>query len=83
MTIGTKVEKRQASFRLNASLLDRLKAEAKRTNRSLSNYVECLLIESVYNEPNETTLAAMKEAESGKDLETLDLDNFKSYVASL
>jgi hypothetical protein len=39
-------------------------------------------MESVYNEPNETTLAAMKEAENG-DLETLDLSNFKKYVTSL
>jgi len=64
-------------------LLDKLKKEARKRNRSLSNYVECILMESVYHEPNETTLAAMKEAESGKELETLDLDNFKNYVSSL
>lgn len=79
----SKVEKKQTAFRLNADLLDKLKKEARKRNRSLSNYVECILMESVYNEPNETTLAAMKEAESGKKLETLDLDNFKNYVASL
>jgi hypothetical protein len=78
-----KVEKKQTAFRLNADLLDKLKKEARKRNRSLSNYVECILMESVYHEPNETTLAAMKEAESGKELETLDLDNFKNYVSSL
>ncbi len=77
------VEKKQTAFRLNADLLDKLKKEARKRNRSLSNYVECILMESVYNEPNETTLAAMREAESGNELETLDLDNFKNYVASL
>ena len=74
--------KKQTAFRLNENLIDKLKAEAKKANRSLSNYVECILMESIYSEPNETTLEAMKEAESG-DLETLHLENFKQYVASL
>ncbi len=33
--------------------------------------------------PNATTLAAMREAESGKELETLDLENFEDYVKAL
>jgi hypothetical protein len=74
--------KKQTAFRLDENLLDKLKVEAKKANRSLSNYVESILMESVFNEPNETTLAAMKEAENG-DLETLELDNFKQYIASL
>lgn len=32
---------------------------------------------------NINTLNAMKEAESGEELETLDLDNLKSYIAAL
>jgi hypothetical protein len=40
-------------------------------------------MESVYNEPNKDTLAAMKEVESGAALETLDVDNLENYVASL
>ena len=74
--------KKQTAFRLDESLIFKLKAEAKKTNRSLSNYVECILMESVNYEPNETTLEAMKEVESG-DLETLHLEDFKQYVASL
>ena len=34
-----------ASFRFQASLLDELKAKAKASNRSLNNYVECLLMD--------------------------------------
>ena len=60
------MEKKQTAFRLNANLLERLKEQAKRANRSLSNYVECILMDSVYNEPNETTITAIKEARSGK-----------------
>lgn len=38
---------------------------------------------TLYYEPNETTIAEIEEARSGKKLETLDLDNFKSFVDSL
>ncbi len=75
--------KKQTAFRLDERLLNRLKAEARKANRSLNNYVECILMDSVYNEPNKTTLKAMKEAESGKDLETLKLKGFKEFVADL
>ena len=33
--------------------------------------------------PNAETRAAIEECESGKDLETLDMANFKAYVKSL
>ncbi len=71
------------SFRLSETLLSALKKEAMNANRSLSNYVECILLDSVYREPNEKTLSAMQEAESGAEMETLNLNNFKKYVASL
>ena len=83
IAMETRAIKRQLALRVNENLLDKLKAEAKKANRSLSNYIECILMDSVYREPNETTIRAMKEAESGKDLETLDLNNFEKFVASL
>ena len=61
----------------------RLKVLAKKDNRSLNNYVENVLMSVAYNEPNETTKAALKEAEESKNLEEFDLDAFKKYVASL
>ncbi|WP_277113343.1 toxin-antitoxin system protein, partial [Bacteroides stercorirosoris] len=57
--------------------------EAPKANRSLNNFVESTLMDAMYSEPNEETLAAMKEAESGIELETLELDSFKDYVKSL
>ena len=33
--------------------------------------------------PNKTTKAACEEARSGKELETLDLKNFRDFVKSL
>lgn len=68
-------DRKQTAFRLRTDLLDRLKVAAKKENRSLNNYVESVLLDAVYREPNEETLAAMKDAKENKNLETLDLDN--------
>jgi len=76
-------DRKQTAFRLRTDLLDRLKVAAKKENRSLNNYVESVLLDAVYREPNEETLAAMKDAKENKNLETLDLDNFEKYVESL
>lgn len=82
--MGTTIAaKKITTFRLSEELLERLKVLAKRENRSLNNFVEYTLMEVAYNEPNKETLAAMKEAESGVELETLDVDNFRSFVKSL
>ena len=75
--------RKQTSFRLNANLLDKLQEEAKRHNRSLNNLVESVLMAFVAERPNKTTLAAMKEAETSDNLETLDLSNFRSFADSL
>lgn len=75
--------RKQTSFRLREDLLEVLQREAKKANRSLNNFVESTLMDAMYSQPNEETLNAMKEAESGEELETLDLANFKDYVKSL
>lgn len=75
--------RKQTSFRLSTDLIDKLQHEAKRHNRSLNNLVESVLMAFVASRPNKTTLAAMKEAESSESLETLDLNNFRSFVESL
>ena len=58
--------KKNQSFRLSVELIDRLKQLAKRQNRSLNNYVETVLLDAAYHEPNAVTLEAMEEAESGR-----------------
>ncbi len=78
----TPVRERTA-FRLRKDLMDKIKKDAKKENRSVNNYVETLLLDAVYREPNEETLAAMREVESGEELETLDMDNFDEFVNSL
>ena len=58
--------KKNQSFRLSVELIDRLKQLAKRQNRSLNNYVETVLLDAAYHEPNAVTLEAMEEAASSR-----------------
>ena len=77
------IERKQTAFRLRKDLLEKLKIDAAKENRSVNNYVESLLLDAVYREPNEETLEAMKEVMSGKFGGTLDLSNFDSFMKSV
>jgi hypothetical protein len=81
----TTVRKQQASFRLNEDLLKALKIEAKRANRSLNNYVECLLMNVVSEIQNKETLEAIEEVRSGKYLQNkpVDMTNPDSMLKSI
>ena len=83
MRTETLTNRKVTAFRLNEDLLMRLKKEAKKENRSLNNYVESALMGIVYRKPNKVTLAAIKEAQEDKNLETLNMENFESFVASI
>ena len=57
-------DKKLTSIRLSSNLYKHLQKQAKNENRSVNNYIETLLLEnSEYFEPNEESIAAMKEAE--------------------
>ena len=77
--------KKNQSFRLSVELIDRLKQLAKRQNRSLNNYVETVLLDAAYHDPNATTLAAMKEVESGslRNEPALDLSSIEAMEKSM
>lgn len=77
------VSKVQTAFRLNTDLIRRLKIKAKKENRSLNNYVETVLMDIAYDEPNDETIKAIEEARSGKALEKLDVDNLEEFVEAL
>lgn len=81
--MATTTLKRTTSFRIPPFLLETLKKRARENNSSLNNYVVGLLSDVVCEHPNPVTMAAIEEARSGKELETLDMENFKQYVASL
>jgi predicted DNA-binding protein len=65
--MGNVIERKPTSFRLRTDLIERLKRNATSQNRTLNNYVESLLLDVVYHEPNEVTRAAIEEAMNRKD----------------
>ena len=84
--MATTVKRRATSFRLPTDLLEGLRAEAQKQHRSVNNLVEVFLLESLYREPNATTLAAMAEVKSGTELDELtdeNIDNLEDYIKSL
>ena len=66
------VVRKQTSFRLREDLLQVLQEHAKKAKRSLHNFVESTLMNAMYSEPNEETVASIKEAREAKDKETFD-----------
>lgn len=74
--------KKLTTFRLDSNLLDMLKSAAKREHRSLNNFVECLLMDAMYTEPNEETKAAIEEARAGKNLKKVDTSSFENFIKS-
>ena len=84
--MATTVKRKATSFRLPTDLLEGLRAEAQKQHLSVNNLVEVFLLESLYREPNATTLAAMAEVKSGAELDELtdeNIDNLEDYIKSL
>lgn len=79
------LQKKNQSFRLSVDLIERLRQLAKRQNRSLNNYVETLLLDAAYCEPNDVTLAAMKETQNGslRNTTPLDLSSIEAMERSM
>ena len=75
--------KTQTAFRFDSELLRRLKIKAKQENRSLNNYVETVLMDIVYDEPNDTTLEAIEDARKQKDLTPIKAEQLEQIVESL
>lgn len=77
------IDRKQTAFRLSTDLLDRLRLAAKKQNRSLNNFVESILMDVVYNEPNEETKEAIVEAKAGEFAGTIDMENFDTFMKSI
>ena len=77
------IRRKQTAFRLNEKLLDVLKRRAAKCNRSLNNYVESLLVQAVYDTPNNETIEAINETRSGRYAGTLDMTDFESFMKSV
>lgn len=67
----------QTAVRVEKHIYEILKERAKAQHRSINNYIEFLLNESVGKVPNEETLKAMKDVENGIGIKTIkDIDSF-------
>ena len=77
------IERKQTAFRLSWDLLKKLKEAERRENRSLNNYVESVLMDVTYNNPNKLTIKAMKDAKENHGLETLSSESLETLIESL
>ena len=65
-------------------MLEFMKEDAARANRTLNNFLESLLLDYYYNEPNEVTKAAIEEAMNRKDYPEGELyDNVEDLFKAL
>lgn len=69
------------SFRWKTELVEHLRELAKASNRSLSNYVENLVLEHL-SVPNAQTQAAMEEARAGISAGKADISNLDTFIQS-
>lgn len=76
------IVRKQTSFRLREDLLQVLQEHAKKANRSLNNFVESTLMDAMYSEPNEETIAAINEARAGKFAGTIDTSSIEAFIKS-
>ena len=75
--------RKQTSFRFHPGLMDALKERAAERNKSLNGYVEMLLMDAIYNEPNEETQAAIEESRQGIFAGTVDTSSPEAFRRSL
>lgn len=79
---NTIVKREHTGFWISTELMERIRSRASKEKISVDRYVEQVLFDSEYYEPNETTLAAMREvAERGKDLEEFDLEELRARLS--
>ena len=81
--MDTPLEKKAHVFRLPTYLLDKLKELAAKDRRSLNNYVEGLLLDAVYHEPNEITRQAMEDAKAGRTEGPIDTSSADAMLNSV
>lgn len=75
--------KASTSIRIDASVLQQIRSEARAENRSLSNYIETLLYRMGYRPYNAETAESCIEAKSGRYAGSVDTATRETIEASL
>lgn len=73
-------DRKRTSFRLNTTLLGDMKRNAAKNHMSLNSYVESLLLDATYYEPNEETREAIEEARAGKYAGELNVSSLEAFL---
>jgi len=79
MTTITKEPRTRAYLRLRPQLVERLKAEADSRNTSFNSYVESLLFDAVFVEPNDETVEAIEESRRGEYAGIVNLSSMEAF----
>ena len=74
--------KKQTTFRLSMELRGRLREKAAEEHRSMNDLVEGILLDALYYEPIEETIAAIEEARAGRYAGTIDLSSREAFIRS-
>ncbi len=74
---------KKESFTLHTDLIKRLKDAAGKMGWSYNEYVESVLSDAVYNEPNAKTIAAIEEAKRGEFAGTIDTSSIEAMTNSI
>lgn len=77
------LEKKAHVFRLPVYLLERLKELAQKDRRSLNNYVETVLLDAAYNEPNDLTRQSFEDAKAGRTYGPIDTSSVENMLKSM
>ena len=79
-------KRKQTTIRLPEYAIADIREVAKRQNQSINGLLVRYILDGLYRQPNETTLAAMRECESGVELDELtsyDIEHLEEYIAKL
>lgn len=70
-------------FNLRSDLVETLNREAKSNHLPLDVFVENILMDISFDQPNKETIEAIEEARAGKYAGELDVSSFDSFVKSI
>lgn len=81
--MSTVLQKIPTTINLRSDLIESLNNEAKKNKQPLDMFIENILMEVSFDEPNKDTVEAIKELRSGKYAGTLDVSSYVLFVKSL
>ena len=79
----TTLRRRRTSISIQPQLMTLLRERANRTNTSLSSYIESILLDAIYSEPNEETVAAINESRACISAGTIDTSSMETFKKSM